>query len=119
MRGEKAAGVKVLAGCGKTAVVRPIFDGSPVSQSKSTLPQDAQKGRWSHPPNPGAPRRALSQEGRSKPCFPFTSLITHHASRILRTPLADFFSIRLEEAGGLACQIEGVQGLVDLFRPVF
>ena len=28
--------------------------------------QDAQKGQTSHPPNPGAPRRALLQQGRSK-----------------------------------------------------
>ena len=30
------------------------------------IPQDAQKGQTSHPPNPGAPRRALPKQGRSR-----------------------------------------------------
>jgi hypothetical protein len=36
------------------------FDGSHVWDKRKPLPQDAQKGQTSHPPNPGAPRRALS-----------------------------------------------------------
>ena len=32
---------------------------STVTLTSAYLAQDAQKGRWSHPPNPGAPRRAV------------------------------------------------------------
>jgi hypothetical protein len=34
--------------------------------TRRTLPQAAQKDQTSHPPNPGAPRRALSRQGRSE-----------------------------------------------------
>jgi hypothetical protein len=40
--------------------------------NKRIYPQDAQKGQTSHPPNPGAPRRALSHarpQLRSLPSF--------------------------------------------------
>jgi len=50
-------------------LAREIF-GDPHSwHSRRTLSQDAQKGKTSHPPNPGAPRRALSQ---SRPQWPTT-----------------------------------------------
>jgi len=41
-------------------LVRENFDATHVWHNNSTLAQDAQKGQTSHPPNPGAPRRALS-----------------------------------------------------------
>ena len=37
------------------------FENPHMCYNKTTLPQNAQKDRPSHPPNPGAPRRALSQ----------------------------------------------------------
>jgi hypothetical protein len=80
-----------LAGCGKTIVARWKFNG----------PQDAQKDQTSHPPNPGAPRRAFSKQGRNSSVDP---RFTFHASRFTvleseaRTPLADFFCILLEHA---------------------
>jgi hypothetical protein len=39
---------------GHDSVARPL-------NNEGGIPQDAQKGQTSHPPNPGAPRRALSQ----------------------------------------------------------
>ena len=49
-----------LAGCGKTILACYNFDGPHVWHNRRTLSQDAQKGQTSHPPDPGAPRRALS-----------------------------------------------------------
>jgi hypothetical protein len=37
------------------------LDGPYVWHNRRTVLQDAQKGQASHPPNPGAPRRAYSQ----------------------------------------------------------
>jgi len=60
--------------------------------------QDAQNGQTSHPPNPGAPRRALSH---ARPRSAADPRFTFHASRFTvpgseaRTKLADFFSILL------------------------
>ena len=49
-----------LTGCGKTMSVRQNVDGPHVWLNRKIFPQDAQKGQTSHPPNPGAPRRAFS-----------------------------------------------------------
>ena len=57
--GELAADLP--AGFGKTASIQQNFDGLRVWHDRGTLSQDAQKGQTSHPPNPGAPRRAVSQ----------------------------------------------------------
>ena len=59
-------GWTVLAGCGKTTLARENFEGPHVWYNSRTLPQDAQKGQTSHPPNPGAPRRAFPKQGRSE-----------------------------------------------------
>ena len=67
--------------------------------------QDAQNGQTSHPPNPGAPRRALPKQGR---CFAADPRFTFHALRFTapgneaRTLLAYFFSILLEGRPTLA-----------------
>jgi hypothetical protein len=45
----------------KTISARQNFAGLHVRNTRRTSLQDAQKGQTSHPPNPGAPRRALSQ----------------------------------------------------------
>ncbi len=49
------------AGYGKTISAHQSFDGLHVWDKSRTLQQDAQKGQTSHPPNPGASRRAYSQ----------------------------------------------------------
>ena len=62
-------------------------------------PAGCAKDQTSHPPNPGAPRRALPKQGRS---FSADPRFTFHASRFTdtesdaRTQLTDFFSILLE-----------------------
>ena len=48
-----------LVGYCKIIVAGENFDGPHMVYSKGTLPQDTQKGQTSHPPNPGAPRRAV------------------------------------------------------------
>ena len=48
-------------GCRKTNSTQQSFDGLHVWDKRRTPPQDVQKGQTSHPPNPGAPRRALPQ----------------------------------------------------------
>ena len=79
--------------------MREYLQGLHVWHNGETLPQDAQKGQNSHPPNPGAPRRALSQ---SRPQLLADPRFTFHASRFTvpvsdaRTKLADFFSILSE-----------------------
>ena len=68
-----------------------------VAQQKNTS-QDAQKGQTSHPPNPGAPRRAVPRARPQGGCsFCNVSRFTPHVSRICRTPLADFFRILLDQ----------------------
>ena len=52
---------RLLAARQKAKLARGNFDGLHVWHNSRPLPQDAQKGQISHPPNPGAPRRALSQ----------------------------------------------------------
>ena len=57
--------------------------------------QDAQKGHGSHPPNPGAPRRAVPQARpqrakRRRRTLRYVELLSE-----ARTTLADFFSILL------------------------
>ncbi len=49
-----------LTGCGKTISAWQNLDGLHGWAKCRTLPQDAQNGQRSHPPNPGALRRALS-----------------------------------------------------------
>ena len=51
----------ILQAAGKTNSAQQNFDGLHVCDMRGTPSQDAQKGQTSHPPNPGAPRRALSQ----------------------------------------------------------
>ena len=79
--------------------------------SRRTLPQDAQKGQTSHPPNPGAPKRALSQarpQTKNRPqAYPSSpahpELPRQLVSRVgyvedlfkARTKLGGFFSILL------------------------
>ena len=46
-------------------------------------------------PTPARRDAPFRGQGRSKLCFSLTSRITHHASRVLRTPLAGIFSILL------------------------
>ena len=80
-------------------LTRENFDGPHVWHNRRTLPQDAQKSQTSHPPSPGAPRRALPQARPSSVADP---RFTFHASRFTvpesdaRTLLADFFSIQLD-----------------------
>jgi hypothetical protein len=74
-------------------LVRENFDALHVWHNRSTFPQDAQKGQTSHPPNPGAPRRALSH---ARPQRVKTRGVPSRYVEDLndaRTPLADFFSI--------------------------
>ena len=47
----------------KTISAQQSFDGLRVWDKEKIHPQDDQKDRTSHPPNPGAPRRALSHAG--------------------------------------------------------
>jgi hypothetical protein len=61
--------------------------------------QDAQRGQPSHPPDPGAPRRALSAGKSAAPRLTLVSRFTVPGSEA-RTPLADFFSILLNVADG-------------------
>jgi hypothetical protein len=42
-----------LAGCEKTISAQPNFEALHVWNKKRAIPQDAQKGQTSHPPNPG------------------------------------------------------------------
>src|SRR6267143_1737928 len=92
--------------------------------------QDAQKGQTSHPPNPGAPRRALSQarrserrgeevhtalrvgrspllwvlaNGKAPTAFPTSEklLLNVEPLSAARTKLADFFSILLWSSGAV------------------
>ena len=53
--------VSCLASCGATISAGENFEGPHVWPNGKTLLQYAQKDQTSHPPNPGAPRRALSQ----------------------------------------------------------
>ena len=46
-------------------------------------------------PSPARRDAPFRGQGRSKRCFSLTSRITHHTSRVLRTPLAGIFSILL------------------------
>jgi len=91
-----------LAGCGKT-IVHGGNSMARRSRATENSAQDAQKGQTSHPPNPGALRRALSQ---ARPQLLADPRFTFHASRFtvpvreVRTPLADVFSILL---GARAC----------------
>ena len=55
---SRLAPLPKIAGCGKTMLARENFDGEHVWHNRKTLLRDAQKGQTSHPPNPGAPRRA-------------------------------------------------------------
>jgi hypothetical protein len=81
--------------------------------------QDAQKGQTSHPPNPGAPRRALSH---ARPRSAADPRFTFHASRFTvpgseaRTKLADFFSFLLlyEQQAGVANLFPGGSSKEDL-----
>jgi hypothetical protein len=73
------------------------FDSLHVWHNRRTLPQDAQKGQTSHPPSPGAPRRALSlarPQPKNRPqAYPLGYVEDFDESR---TKLADFFSILLD-----------------------
>ena len=66
------------------------------------IPQDAQKGRPSHPPTPARQDAPFRGQGRNSATDPH---FTFHASRFTllwndaRTPLAEFFSILLEING--------------------
>jgi hypothetical protein len=60
-RSEGQSGDSLLTGCGKTISVQQNFASLHVWDKSRTPSQDAQKGQTSHPPNPGAPRRALSR----------------------------------------------------------
>ena len=56
-QGEEA----VLADSGRAGeIAAGGLAGEESDCNRSVIPQDAQKGQTSHPPNPGAPRRALS-----------------------------------------------------------
>ncbi len=75
------------------------FDGSLACHNNNrTVPQEAQKFQTSHPPNPGAPRRAFSQarpQLRDDPRFTVHALRFTVPGSYARTPLADFFSLLL------------------------
>jgi hypothetical protein len=75
------------------------FDGPDAWDNRETLLQHAQKGQTSHPPNPGALRRALSKQRRNSaadPRFMFRASRFTVPESHARTLLADFFSILLE-----------------------
>ena len=57
-------GAELIVGCGKTMPAYENFDGPYMWHNRRPLPQDGQEGQTSHPPNPGAPRRAIP---RTKP----------------------------------------------------
>ena len=77
-------------------LARETFDGPHVWHNRKTLPQDAQKGQTSHPPNPGAPRRALSQARPQQMKAPEAQPLGYVEDAFeARTPLAEFFSILL------------------------
>ena len=59
--------------------------------------QDAQKGQTSHPPNPGAPRRALPQARPQRAKRRRRTLRYVEVLSEARTPLAAFFSILLSD----------------------
>jgi len=63
-----------------------------LGQQENTA-QDAQKGQTSHPPNPGAPRRALSHARPQRAKWRRRTLRYVEPLSEARTPLADFFSI--------------------------
>ncbi len=58
--------------------------------------QDAQKGQTFHPPNPGAPRRAIPQARPQRAKRRRRTLRCVELLSEARTPLADFFSFLLE-----------------------
>ena len=72
------------------------FDGRHVWHNRKTVPQDAQKGQPSHPPNPGTPRRALFQsrpQPKNRPqAYPLGYVEDLFKAR---TKLEGFFSILL------------------------
>jgi hypothetical protein len=76
----------------RTRIDRHVWD------KKITPPQDAQKVQISHPPNPGAPRRAFSQARPQRAKRRVIHFGTLSSLRDARTPLADFFSILLVES---------------------
>ena len=114
----------LLAGCGKNSVGTSEFHWSARLGQRGHIAQDAQKGQTSHPPNPGAPRRAVprARTQRAKRrggtyrtlCGPFALamglgerkspysvsdseklLLNVEPLSDVRTKLADFFSILL------------------------
>jgi hypothetical protein len=85
-----------LVGYGITILVHQNFE----RHNRRTLLQGAQTGQTSHPPNPGAPRRALRQ---ARPQLLPDPRFTFRASRFTapgsdaRTPLVACFSTLLEQ----------------------
>jgi hypothetical protein len=69
-----------LAGCGQSISAQQNFNVLHVWNKKGTPPQDAQKFQTSHPPNPGAPRRAFSQARPQAPRLTLVSRLTFHGS---------------------------------------
>ena len=77
--------------------------GQPMWHNRSAFLQAAQKGQTSHPPNPGAPRRALS------PARPQAYPLGYVEDLFkARTKLEDFFSI-LQDRGDSGSEERGRQ----------
>ena len=91
-------------------LARENFDGPHVWHNGRTLPQDAQNGQTSHPPNPGAPRRAVPQarpqrvKGRGIPSGAHGATNKEHQvcarRRVVRRPGPRGGSERCENAAG-------------------
>ena len=99
-----------LAGCGKTRLLRNTLRSTHAPCRYCTHPQDAQKGRPHRPSL--VTRRSSLVPARFRFLSRYASRFTLHASRISRTPLADFFRILLVIA---PCALDGLR--VRLRRP--
>jgi len=64
------------------------------------IPQDAQKGQTSHPPNPGAPRRAVPQARPQRVKDRAYLLGYVEGLNEARAKMEDFFSILRESEEG-------------------
>jgi len=67
-------------------LVRENFGGPQVHRNRRIRPQDAQKVQTSHPPNPGAPGRALPKQGRRRAIL---SYLTIDPSKLARSLSGD------------------------------
>ena len=79
----------------KTNVDRPELHWPTRLEQQENAGQDAQKSQTSHPPNPGAPKRALPKQGRSTRRGEAYPLGYVEGLNDTRTLLANYFSMLL------------------------